>query len=117
MPVGIASSLGVVVVRVAIGLALALAAAVPMTLVVFRDDFTRSFAVACLVVGCIAILMAFGGSTPGRRMGIQDPWFASFFPKLVRPMGAQYSRTHLSDAAVFVLSGLALLVLGVALLD
>ena len=61
-------------------------------------------------------MMAFGGSSPSRRMGVQDPWFASFYPKLVRPMGEQYSQTRLSDAAVFVLTGVALIVIGFALL-
>jgi hypothetical protein len=114
--VGIAVSLLGLALRVAIGLAIALLAAIPMTLIVFRDDFKRSFAVACLLIGCLALMMAFGGSSPSRRMGVQDPWFASFFPKLVRPMGEQYSQTRLSDAAVFVLAGLALIVIGFALL-
>ncbi len=113
---GIVASLFGLFVRVAVGLALALLAAIPMTLVVFRDDFARSFAVACLVIGCLTLMMAFGGSSPSRRMGVQDPWFASFFPKLVRPMGAQYSKTRLSDAAVFVLTALALIFIGFVML-
>ena len=112
----IVASVAGLAVRVAVGVGLALLAAVPMSLVVFRDDVVQSFAVACLVLGCISLLMAFGGSSPSRRMGIQEPWFASFFPKLVRPMGAQYSQTRLSDSAVFVLTGVTLIVLGFALL-
>jgi hypothetical protein len=114
--VGVLVSLIGFALRVAVGLALALLAAIPMTFVVFRDDFARSFAVACLVIGCLALIMAFGGSSPSRRMGNQDPWMASFFPKLVRPMGEQYSQTRLSDSAVFVLTGLVLIVTGFALL-
>ncbi len=114
--VGIAMSLIGLLVRVVVGLAIALLLAVPMTLLVLRDDYVRSFAVACLLVGSLALMMAFGGSSPGRRMGIQDPWFASFYPKLVRPMGEQYSQTALSDAAVFVLTGLTILTLGFVLL-
>jgi hypothetical protein len=102
--------------RVAVGLAIALVAAIPMALLGFRDGFVGSFAVACFVVGCLALMMAFGGSSPSRRMGTQDAWFASFYPKLARSMGDQYPHPRLSDAAVFVLTGVALVVIGLALL-
>ncbi len=55
---------------------------------------------------------ALRGRVP-RRMGTQDPWFASFYPGLVDRIGAQYSRTRLSDSAVFALTGLALLGVGI----
>lgn len=102
--------------RVAVGLAIALVIAIPLTLLVWRDDFARSFAVACLILGCFALMMAFGGSSPSRRMGIHEDWLVTFFPKLVRPMGEQYSHTRLSDAAVFVLTGAALLTIGFVVL-
>ena len=113
----IAESLVRFAVTVLIGTALAFVAALALTLVYAGGGFTRSFGIACVAVGSLTLLMAFGGSSPSRRMGIQDPWFASFYPELVRRMGAQYDKTRLSDSAVFGLTGLALLAAGVALLD
>jgi hypothetical protein len=113
---GIVLSLVTVALRVVVATIIAVVLAVPLSLVYADGSFIRSFGIACVAVGSLALLMTFGGSSPSRRIGVQDPWFASFFPGLMRPMGEQYSRTRLSDSAVFALTGLALLALGVALL-
>lgn len=101
--------------RVLVGLALGLVVAVPAALLT-DAGFVRSLGLACVAIGLIALLMAFGGASPTRRMGLQDAYFASFYPRLGRMMGEQYSRTALSDSAVFALTGLALLAIGFLLI-
>ena len=102
--------------RVAVAFAVAFGLAVPLALLTDGPP-TRAFGLACVAVGSLSLLMAFGGSSPSRRMGTQDPWLASFFPDLTRVIGAQYARTRLSDSAIFVLVGVAVLAIGVALVD
>lgn len=108
-------SLVLLVARIAVATAIALLVALPISFAYEDRSFGRSFGVASLIVGCLALLMTFGGSSPGRRMGLQSPWFASFFPPLTRIIGEQYSRTTLSDSALFALTGIVLLAIGFAL--
>ena len=112
---GIAASLLRTLTRVVVGLVLGLVIAVPAALLT-DARFVRSLGLACVAIGLISLLMAFGGSSPTRRMGLQDAYFASLYPRLGRMMGQQYSRTALSDSAVFTLTGLCLLAIGLALI-
>jgi hypothetical protein len=74
--------------------------------------FLASFRIAALVVGALLLFMAAGGSSPARRTGINDPWLASFAPKLLPALSAREGDVQVSPSALFVLAGLALLVLG-----
>ena len=100
--------------RLAVGIALALVFAVLIALV--RDDasFTESFRVAVLVVGCLMLLLAGAGHSPGMRTGSIDPWLGSFSPKLI-PLMAQTSTTRVSPTALFVVTALVLFAIGIAL--
>ena len=102
--------------RVAVGVVIALAFALVLALV--RDDssFAHSFGVACLVVACVCLLLAPAGSSPSMRMGVNDPWLASFTPKLLPHLGAADDGPRLNPAAVFLLTAAALFVLGFAFL-
>ena len=113
---GIVESLAGTLLRVLVGLVLGLAIAVPAALLT-EAGFVRSFGLACVAIGLICVLMTFGGSSPTRRMGLQDAYVASFFPRLAGTMGQQYSRTTLSDSAVFALTGVCLLAIGIVLIE
>jgi hypothetical protein len=114
--VGILLSLVGVAVRIAVGLLVGLVVAVPVSLALDAASFVTSFAAACLALGALSILMTFGGESPGRRMGLQDPWLASFYPGIARKIGEKYDRTTLSDSAVFLLAGACLVITGSAIL-
>ena len=112
---GIAISLLRLATRVLIALAVALALGALLAL--FRDGggFAEDFGIACLLVGCLFLLLAPAGSSPAMRGGTIDTWTASFFPKLVPGMTQEYSGATLATSAVFALTGIALLVLGAVL--
>jgi hypothetical protein len=100
-------------------LVLAIAIAIPLGLVLalarsgagFREDF----GIACLLVGCLFVLLAPAGSSPAMRVGTIDMWTASFFPKLLPGMMEEYSGTTLGTSAVFAVTGIVLLALGAVL--
>ena len=104
-------SLGRTIARVVVGLAIALLIAVPAALL-GDARFFRSLGLVCVSLGLLSVLMTFGGSSPTRRMGLQSAYFASFYPRLARRMGEQYSRVALSDSAIFFLTGACLLGIG-----
>ena len=101
--------------RLAVGVAIALALALLLALAGARDSFSGNFAVACLVVGCLSLLMAFAGHSPSARLGTVDPWLTSFAPKLVPWMAKPYSGTTLSTSALFFLTAVVLLAVGLVL--
>lgn len=106
-------------VRLGTRLVLALAIAIPLGLVLalvrsgaaFREDF----GIACLLVGCLFLLLAPAGSSPAMRVGTIDMWTASFFPKLLPGMMGEYSGSTLGASAVFAITGIVLLALGAVL--
>ena len=100
--------------RLVAGVVVALVFALLLALV--RDDgsFAASLRIAAIGVGCVTLLLAFGGSSPSRRMAA-DHYAAYLFPKLHRASGEQYSGYLLSDSAIFALVGIALLAFGFVL--
>lgn len=100
--------------RLVVGFAIALVFA--LLLAIVRDDrsFAESLRIAVILVGCITLLLAFGGSSPSRRMDA-DPYLGYLFPKLHRRTGEQYSGAVLSTSAIFALVGIALIVFGAVL--
>jgi glycerol uptake facilitator-like aquaporin len=102
--------------RVALGVGLALLLALALALV--RDDgsFRTSMEIACWLVGCLLLLLAFAGASPTRRAGSVDPWLASFFPRGISArMAEPYSGTQVNPAVLLGLSALALFGLAVLL--
>jgi hypothetical protein len=97
--------------------ALAIALVLGLVLAFFRAGagFAEDFGIACLLVGCLFLLLAPAGSSPAMRAGTIDAWTASFFPKLVPGMMQEYSGATLGTAAVFAITGIALLVVGALL--
>lgn len=95
--------------RFAVGVGLALVLAVLLALV--RDDssFAESLRIAAISVGCLTILLAFGGSSSSRRKD-PDPYMAHYFPQLSRHW--EYSGAVLSDSATFALVGIVLIAVG-----
>jgi hypothetical protein len=112
---GIAISLVRLVTRLVIALAVALVVGLPLALVRDGGGFAEDLGIACLLVGCLFLLLAPAGSSPAMRGGTIDVWTASFFPKLVPGMMEEYSGATLGTSAVFALTGIAMLVLGVLL--
>jgi len=102
--------------RVVVGTAVALLFALVLALVREDSSFVHSLGIACLVVGCLSLLMAPAGSSPSMRMGVNDPWLTSFAPKLIPQLGAPYEGPTLNPAAAFFLTGVALIVFGFVLL-
>jgi hypothetical protein len=102
---------------VRVGIALAIALVVGLVLALFRDGggFRDDFGIACLLVGCLFLLMAPAGHSPAMRAGTIDAWTASFFPALVPRMTEEYSGRSLSTSAVLGLTGVVLIVLGAVL--
>ena len=100
--------------RLVVGVVVALVLAALLALV--RDDgsFVASLRLAALSVGCLTLLLAFGGSSPSRRL-TADHYAAYLFPKLHRQAGEPYGGTVLSDSAIFVLVGVALIVVALVL--
>jgi hypothetical protein len=101
--------------RLGVGLAVAAVVATLLSLVVEGRTWLESLGVALLIVGSLTLLMAFGGHSPGMRLGVQSPYLASMFPGLARRTGDQYPRTRVSDSAIFFLTGATLLVAGLLL--
>jgi hypothetical protein len=99
-----------------VGLLIAGTIALVIALLSEESSFVRSFGIALLLVGCLLLLMAFGGSSHTLRTGTVDPFLQSFYPKLLPVMSREYSGTTLSASALFALAGLTLIVLGIALL-
>jgi hypothetical protein len=99
-------------------LALAVALLLALLLVVVRDggDFREDLGIACLLVGCLFLVLAPAGHSPAMRGGTIDTWTASFFPTLVPGMGREYSGMTLSNSVVLGLTGVALIVLGALLI-
>ena len=112
---GIALSLLRLLTRVIVALAIALVLGLLLTLFREGGSFARDFGVACLVVGCLFLLLAPAGRSPAMRGGTIDTWTASFFPRLVPAMTEEYSGTTLTTSAVFALTGIVLLALGAVL--
>jgi hypothetical protein len=100
--------------RLVVGTAVALAFALMLALVRNDSSFLSSLRIAVLAVGCVTLLLAFGGSSPGRRLD-SDPYVAWLFPRLHRRTGEQYSGNVLSDSAIFFLVGLVLIAVGFVL--
>lgn len=103
--------------RVLVGVALG---AVVATILSFTNLGTGRSWVECLglalvAVGCIALMMAFAGHSPGMRLGTQDARFAGLYPQLARRLGDSYSGTRVSDSVVFAAAGVVLVVVGLAL--
>jgi hypothetical protein len=99
------------VIRLAVGIALALVLAVLIALVRDDDSFAESLRVAILVVGCLMLLIAGAGHSPGMRTGSIDPMVAARFPKLL-PYMSQTSTTRVSPTALFVLTAFGLFAIG-----
>jgi hypothetical protein len=97
--------------RTLVGVAVAVAAAGGLALL-RGGAFLASFRIAVLVVGAFLLFMAAGGSSPSRRMGINDPWLASFAPKLLPALSAREGDMRVSPGALFALAGILLLAVG-----
>ena len=102
-------------VRLVVAVAVALVLAVLLALAGARDAFAGNLSVACLVIGCVALLMAFAGHSPTARVGTIDPWLTSFAPKALPWMAKPYSGTTLSASALFFLTAVVLLAVGLVL--
>jgi hypothetical protein len=100
--------------RLVVGIALALVLAVLIALV--RDDASvvESFRVAVLVVGCLMLLVAGAGHSPGMSTGSVGAGVAGRFPRLM-PYMTQQSTMRVSPTALFVLTALVLFGIGLAL--
>jgi hypothetical protein len=101
--------------KVVVGLAIACATAALLSIAVDGRTWTEQFGIACLLVGAVALLLAFGGHSPGMRLGLQDQYLASFFPSFARRLGDPYSKTRVSDSAILAATGVLLLALGLLL--
>ena len=101
--------------RVLVGLGVAAVTATLFSLVLDGRSWSEQFGIACLVVGALVLLMGLGGHSPSMRLGLQDQYLASFFPGLAGRLGDDYSKTRISDSAIFVVVALVLFVLGFAL--
>ena len=112
---GLALSLLRLGTRLAVALVLALLLALLLVLVRDRGDFRSDLAIACLIVGCLFLLLAPAGHSPAMRGGTIDTWTASFFPQLVPRMSEEYGGRSLSASAVVGLTGIVLIVAGALL--
>ena len=104
-------------VRLVVGIALAVLLA--LLLAVLRDDgsFTESFRVAVWGVGAFMLLMA-GGGHFSQSPGWQKAWSEAvvpWFPKLAPYMSEGSATTRVNPNALFVLTGLTLFGIGIAL--
>jgi uncharacterized membrane protein YhaH (DUF805 family) len=101
------------VVRIGIALLIAVAIAESRALI-SGGDTARTFRIVCILFGCLYLLLAAGPgqSLGGRRMNDTSWWITQSmgYGKLEMAPGPKMTAT-----AVFVGSGLLLLVLGVAL--
>lgn len=99
--------------RIAIALLIAIVIAEARALVSGGDTF-RTFRIVCILLGCLYLLLAAGPSASlgGRRMSDTSWWITSSmgWATLQHAPGPKMTAT-----AVFIGSGLALLVLGVVL--
>lgn len=100
--------------RLAVGIALALVLAVLIAVVRNDGSFSESFRVGVLVVGCLMLLIAGAGHSPGMRTGSIGAVVAGRFPRLV-PAMSETSPMRVSPTALFVLTGLVLVGIGLAL--
>lgn len=107
--------LGRFLARLAIGIAVALLIAVVLALVREGSSFQDSFRIACYVTGVIVLFMSLAGHSPTMRLGVHDPFLTSFFPKLLPQLAKPYSGSTLSSSAVYFLTGIALLGIGLVL--
>lgn len=101
--------------RLAIGIAVALLMALVIALVREGSTFQDSFRIACYVTGVFVIFMSLAGHSPTMRLGVHDPFLTSFFPKLVPQLAKPYSGSTLSSSAVYFLTAIALLAIGLLL--
>jgi hypothetical protein len=99
--------------RIAIALLIAIVIAEARALISGGDTF-RTFRIVCILLGCLYLLLAAGPSASlgGRRMSDTSWWVTQSmgWGKLQHVTGPKMTAT-----AVFIGSGLALLVLGVVL--
>jgi hypothetical protein len=113
---GVALSVIRLVTRLVLALAIALLLGLLLALVRSGGGFREDFGIACLLVGCLFLLLAPAGSSPAMRGGTIDIWTASFFPKLVPGMMEEYSGATLGTSAIFAITGITLLVFGAVLI-
>jgi hypothetical protein len=100
--------------RLAVGIVLALVLAVLIALVRNDGSFAESFRVAVLVVGSLMLLVAGAGHSPSMRTGSIGAGVAGRFPKLL-PAMSETSPMRVSPTALFVLTALVLIGIGLAL--
>jgi hypothetical protein len=112
---GLVASLVAFLTRVAVAIALALVLAVLVALTRDDDSFTESFRVAVWIVGCLMLLVAGVGHSPGMSTGSIDPSVASHFPKLMPFMAQRPPGTRVSPTALSLLTALTLFAVGFAL--
>jgi hypothetical protein len=112
---GLALSLVRLLTRLILALAIALVLGLLLALVRDGDGFADDLGIACLLVGCLFLLIAPAGHSPAMRGGTIDTWTASFFPSLVPGMTGEYSGTTLGTSVVLGLTGVVLLVVGALL--
>jgi hypothetical protein len=112
---GLALALVRLLTRVVLALAIALVLGLLLALVRDGGSFADDLGIACLLVGCLFLLLAPAGHSPAMRGGTIDTWTASFFPKLVPGMTSEYSGATLSTSIVLGLTGVVLLVVGALL--
>ena len=115
MTYALAQALVTWLVRLAVGLGVAALLATLLSFAVDGRTWFGSLGVGLLIVGSLTLLMAFAGHSPGMRLGTQPAYLASMFPRLARQTGDAYSRTRVSDSAIFFLTGVTLLAVGLIL--
>ncbi len=110
---GLALSLVRFLLRLAVALAVALVVALVLALVRDGTSFVDNLRISLYCVGAITLVLAAAGNSPSMRMGANDPWLASFFPKVIPQLGKPYSGTTLSTTALLLMTALAVLALAV----
>lgn len=110
---GFLHSLVRLLMQIVVALALALPLGLLLALLRSGGDLRRDLGVACLLVGCVFLLLAPAGHSPSMRAGTIGKWTASFFPRLVPGMSREYGGTTLSNSVVLGVTGIALILLGV----
>jgi hypothetical protein len=101
--------------RLAVGIGVALVFAVLLALIPRRRQLPRQLPDRLLRRRRRYVVRGDRGHSITARTGIHDPYFTSFFPKLIPQLAKPYSGTTLSTSALIFMTAVVLLALGVVL--